>query len=141
MRFGEPLVQLESLFGCGAGARVDLLGRALAALALQQVGIRQPRVGGGVAGVFLDRLIKVTDGLFEAVFRALVPEVAPPQIGVISFRVDSPAGSKLRLLPRSERGLDLAGNRLRHVALQSEHIRSRRADSCLPRGGGRCPPG
>ena len=77
-------VQLESLAG-----RAVRLGELLAGIAAKiwqhGINIGQPRIGQGVARIFLDGLIKIGDSLLEFGIGAVVPGVAPFQIQVIGF--------------------------------------------------------
>src|SRR5437764_10021808 len=75
-----------------------------------------------VSGIFLNCLMEIIDGLDESFFGSTIPIVAAAQVIFVSFRVDGTSPSQLRLFGRSYFDPDLSSNRLRHPALQSEHI-------------------
>ena len=90
--FAERAVQFQSLDRRGLRSWECLLGahRPILPIAEQSISVGQARISLGVFRIFVDRLIKMSQGDLQSIGRSLVPEVATLEIGLVCSRVDDP---------------------------------------------------
>src|SRR5437763_13362551 len=88
----ERAVQFQSLDRRGLRSWECLLGahRPILPIAEQSISVGQARISLGVFRIFVDRLIKMSQGDLQSIGRSLVPEVATLEIGLVCSRVDDP---------------------------------------------------
>src|SRR5258708_17731140 len=94
---GNGLIELQCLMRVFLGAPVRLVNGNRAVIDVERVGIREPRVGGRVAGILRDGLLEVADRFRDAFLGAFVPRIPAFEIEAVGLYV-------LGVAPRDVRG-------------------------------------
>src|SRR5438477_4252173 len=90
VNFRKSVVYRQGLFSCSSGLRESFFGRQYFAFpgSHNLVNISQSGVTKGILRVFGDGFLKIHFALLQIIFSAFIQEVATPEIGLMSLRID-----------------------------------------------------
>ena len=87
MRLGKSLIEFERFFRGGSGLWNRVLRSGRAKDREQRVRVGEPGVGTGIAGIFLDRLIEISDGFAQIRAGPLVPKESAFEVKLVCLAI------------------------------------------------------
>src|SRR6516225_596748 len=122
MSLGQAAIHFESLLRQPFCPATTILRRNKSPQPHDRDYIGQTGVGSGIDWVFRDRLLEEAHSISESFSTALVPVITTLQIGFVSFRVDAPSLTEVRLVVRSQFDTNLPCDGLGDFGLQGQNI-------------------